>query len=163
MENASKALIIAGAILLSILIIALGMFIYQKAAGAMEGININSQEVQSYNASFVNYEGTQTGAAVRALCDAVRSHNNANQNDVSLQIGITYKPTSGAEVGQGQDTETLNTVIPYSSVTNVRNAIKVGRMYTVTMETAASGKYANIKITDAKSSTGSGNTAPNNT
>ncbi len=30
MENASKALIIAGAILLSILIIGLGMFIYQK-------------------------------------------------------------------------------------------------------------------------------------
>lgn len=58
MENASKALIIAGAILLSILIIGLGMFIYQKAAGAMEGININSQEVQSYNSAFINYEGT---------------------------------------------------------------------------------------------------------
>lgn len=90
MENASKALIIAGAILLSILIIGLGMFIYQKAAGAMEGININSQEVQSYNSPFINYEGIQTGSAVRALCDAVRSHNTANQNDVSLQIGIKY-------------------------------------------------------------------------
>ena len=32
MENASKALIIAGAILLSILIIGLGMAIYQQAA-----------------------------------------------------------------------------------------------------------------------------------
>lgn len=30
MENASKALIIAGAIILSILIIGLGMFIFQK-------------------------------------------------------------------------------------------------------------------------------------
>lgn len=156
MENASKALIIAGAILLSILIIALGMFIYQKAAGAMEGININSQEVQSYNASFVNYEGTQTGAAVRALCDAVRSHNNANQNDVSLQIGIQY-----GTKGTKQDVDTLANTIPYASVTDVRNAIKVGRMYTVTMETAASGKYANIVITDAKSSTGSGNAATN--
>ena len=32
MENASKALIIAGAILLSILIIGLGMFIYQQSS-----------------------------------------------------------------------------------------------------------------------------------
>ena len=32
MENASKALIIAGAILISILIISLGVIIYQQAA-----------------------------------------------------------------------------------------------------------------------------------
>ena len=35
MENASKALIIAGAILLSILIIGLGMYIYNMAADAI--------------------------------------------------------------------------------------------------------------------------------
>ena len=34
MENASKALIIAGAILLAILIIALGVFIFNKAKSA---------------------------------------------------------------------------------------------------------------------------------
>lgn len=147
MENASKALIIAGAILLSILIIGLGMFIYQKAAGAMEGININSQEVQSYNSAFINYEGTQTGSAVRALCDAVRSHNNANQNDTSLQVGITYDGK-----GTAQDTEKLGTTIEYAKVTEVRNAIKVGKMYTVTLKPAKSGKIATIEIVDADSS-----------
>lgn len=157
MENASKALIIAGAILLSILIIALGMFIYQKAAGAMEGISINSQEVQSYNAAFINYEGTQTGSAVRALCDAVRSHNNANQNDVSLQIGIVY-----GTKGKNQDVKKLNQTISYTDVTNVRNDIKVGRMYTVTMQTADSGKYANIVITDANSSSSGGSSSSTN-
>ena len=157
MENASKALIIAGAILLSILIIALGMFIYQKAAGAMEGISINSQEVQSYNAPFINYEGTQTGSAVRALCDAVRSHNNANQNDVSLQIGIVY-----GTKGKNQDVKKLNQTISYTDVTNVRNDIKVGRMYTVTMQTADSGKYANIVITDANSSSSGGSSSSTN-
>ena len=140
MENASKALIIAGAILLSILIIGLGMFIYQKAAGAMEGININSQEVQSYNSAFINYEGTQTGSAVRALCDAVRSHNNANQNDTSLQIGIKFG-------------DKLDQTIDYTSVTSVRNAIKVGKMYSVTLTPAKSGKIATIVITDANSNT----------
>ena len=144
MENASKALIIAGAILLSILIIGLGMFIYQKAAGAMEGININSQEVQSYNSPFVNYEGTQTGSAVRALCDAVRSHNIANQNDVSLQIGMLY-----GDIGKEQKVDSLDAEIDYTSITNVRNAIKVGRMYNVTLTPAKSGKIATIVIEDS--------------
>lgn len=144
MENASKALIIAGAILLSILIIGLGMFIYQKAAGAMEGININSQEVQSYNSPFVNYEGTQTGSAVRALCDAVRSHNTANQNDVSLQIGMLY-----GDIGKEQKVDSLDAEIDYTSITNVRNAIKVGRMYNVTLTPAKSGKIATIVIEDS--------------
>ena len=148
MENASKALIIAGAILLSILIIGLGMFIYQKAAGAMEGININSQEVQSYNSAFINYEGTQTGSAVRALCDAVRSHNNANQNDTSLQVGIKF-----GDIGKAQDVDKLDQTIDYTSVTSVRNAIKVGKMYSVTLTPAKSGKIATIVIIDASSNT----------
>ncbi len=144
MENASKALIIAGAILLSILIIGLGMFIYQKAAGALEGININQQEVQSYNSPFINYEGTQTGSAVRALCDAIRSHNTANQNDVSLQIGMTYD-----KYGLEQDVDKLDKEIPYTKITEVRNAIKVGRMYNVTLTPAKSGKIATIVVVDA--------------
>lgn len=148
MENASKALIIAGAILLSILIIGLGMFIYQKAAGALEGININSQEVQSYNSPFINYEGTQTGSAVRSLCEAVRSHNTANQNDVSLQIGMTYKPTTGKEVGKKQEVDDLTEEISYTDITDVRNAIKVGRMYQVTLKPAKSGKIATIEVVD---------------
>lgn len=144
MENASKALIIAGAILLSILIIGLGMFIYQKAAGALEGININQQEVQSYNSPFINYEGTQTGSAVRALCDAIRSHNTASQNDVSLQIGMTYD-----KYGQEQDVDKLDKEITYTEITEVRNAIKVGRMYNVTLTPAKSGKIATIVVEDA--------------
>ena len=43
MENASKALIIAGAILISILIIGLGVFIYQQAQSTVSKANkINS-------------------------------------------------------------------------------------------------------------------------
>ena len=59
MENASKALIIAGAILLSILIIGLGMFIYQQAAGAMNDTGLSDQEIQAFNQKFLQYEGTK--------------------------------------------------------------------------------------------------------
>lgn len=88
MENASKALIIAGAILLSILIIGLGMFIYQQASGAMAGANLDPQKANAYNQEFLNYEGTQTGSNTKALYKLIENHNRTYTDDVSQQIQI---------------------------------------------------------------------------
>ena len=146
MENASKALIIAGAILLSIFIIGLVMFIYQQAAGAMEGVNMNSQEVQAYNSQFLNYEGQRNGASVRALCDLVRNHNNSNANDTSLQIGIVY-----GQKGVEKTEDNIDDEVTYAQVTEVKNDIKSGKTYNVALSAAKSGKIINITITDVKS------------
>lgn len=91
MENASKALIIAGAILLSILIIGLGMYIYQQASGAVSGANLDPTKVQAYNSEFLQYEGTQSGANTRALVSAIINHNRVNTDDVSQQIDCTLE------------------------------------------------------------------------
>ncbi len=70
MENASKALIIAGAILLSILIIGIGMFIYNQA---QEQINssagqMSQEEVRVFNAQFQSYAGNRiSGSQVKQL------------------------------------------------------------------------------------------------
>ena len=47
MENASKALIIAGAILLAILIITLGIVIYQQASGVINNSSMSQVEVNT--------------------------------------------------------------------------------------------------------------------
>lgn len=88
MENASKALIIAGAILLSILIIGLGMYIYQQASGAMSNANLDPQKVQAYNQEFLNYQGTQTGSNTKALYNLIQNHNRLYTDDASQQISI---------------------------------------------------------------------------
>lgn len=76
MENASKALIIAGAILISILIIGLGVFIYQQAQSTVSKANLNSQEAQAQNQQFENYFGDKVSAQeVKQLCTTVRSNN----------------------------------------------------------------------------------------
>ena len=46
MENASKALIIAGAILLAILIIGLGIFIYRQAANTVSDTGMDQLAIQ---------------------------------------------------------------------------------------------------------------------
>ena len=118
MENASKALIIAGAILLSILIIGLGMAIYQQAAGAMNGANMDPTKIQAYNSEFLNYEGTQSGTQVRALLDTVRSHNLAHTDDPSLNVTVM---TSTAPTA----------VVTATDVNNVKKTINAGKTYTV--------------------------------
>ena len=49
MENASKALIIAGAILLSILLISLGILVYNNAKGTVSDSNLDYEEAQKFN------------------------------------------------------------------------------------------------------------------
>ena len=120
MENASKALIIAGAILLSILIIGLGMAIYQQAAGAMNGANMDPTKIQAYNSEFL----TQSGTQVRALLDTVRSHNLAHTDDPSLNVTVMTSTAAGV-------TAAPTAVVTATDVNNVKKTINAGKTYTV--------------------------------
>ena len=125
MENASKALIIAGAILLSILIIGLGMYIYQQAAGAMSGANLDPQKIDAYNSPFEQYANTQSGTNVKALLSKIRSHNNANVDDPSTQIAVIE--------GDASTTVTASeTAVEPSTITEALSKVKAGKTYTVT-------------------------------
>lgn len=141
MENASKALIIAGAILLSILIIGLGMFIYTQAAEAMQGAGLTSEQVTAYNSKFLSYEGTRSGASVRSLCDVVRNHNNVNTDDSSQQIALVYD-----SIGTIKEKNEIDAVVPEEDITNIKKAIKSGSTYTVSFKYATSGKITSVVI-----------------
>lgn len=89
MENASKALIIAGAILLSILIISLGILIFNQASGVINNNAMTEVEVNSFNQKFEQYFGTKVrGANVNALIQAVNTNNLANSGDDSKIVTI---------------------------------------------------------------------------
>ena len=55
MENASKALIIAGAILISILLISLGILIYNQAQSAVQDGGMDEMQLASFNGKFLQY------------------------------------------------------------------------------------------------------------
>lgn len=136
MENASKALIIAGAILLSILIIGLGMFIYQQAAGAMEGVNFDSEKAAAYNTEFKQYEGTINGANARALYEKIASHNRVKVDDYSLQITLTI----------GNTELTGGIFEPTANATMDTNTLKAGQTYHVTFDYNKSGYITKCNI-----------------
>ena len=76
MENASKALIIAGAILLlSILIIGLGMGVYNNSTSSTKNANLDSTEISAHNSQFLAYEGKIKGDRVRSLINLIKQNN----------------------------------------------------------------------------------------
>lgn len=78
MENASKALIIAGAILLSILIISLGIMVYNNAKNTVGSANLNKQEIQGFNSQWESYVGQiKTASEVVSLAQAIIANNAA--------------------------------------------------------------------------------------
>ena len=80
MENASKALIIAGAILLAILLISLGIYIFSQAQNVVNDSGFSKAEIQTFNNQFLKYEGVQTGASVKSLIQEVNTSNTTDAN-----------------------------------------------------------------------------------
>ena len=97
MENASKALIIAGAILLSILIISLGIIVYNNAKNTVGSASLDKQEIQTFNSDFEKYVGdNKTASEVRTMISEVIA-SNASENNGGKARTITINgvaPTS---------------------------------------------------------------------
>ena len=92
MENASKALIIAGAILLAILLISLGIIVFSGARTTIiDNSDMSQQEITTFNNKFTPYEGERVrGSQVNALAQAVLSNNQSAKNNGETETkGIT--------------------------------------------------------------------------
>ena len=89
MENASKALLIAAAVLIVILIIAFGMRIFNSTgdtSGQAEDL-ASSQQMQTFNAQFTGYLGSnRAGTIIRNLKVVV---NNSNARNTQHQVTLT--------------------------------------------------------------------------
>ncbi len=94
MENASKALIIAGAILLSILLISLGIYIFTGAQDTVKNSGLESQEASTFNAAILKYEGNKKSAAdVRSVKNEVIAAN----KKLNAEGGTPIKINGAAE------------------------------------------------------------------
>ena len=69
MENASKALLIAGAILICIVLISIGMLVLNSTTDVTEQVGdiTASQAAQAFNNQYMNYDGMQKGSSVKRL------------------------------------------------------------------------------------------------
>ncbi len=134
MENASKALIIAGAILISILLISIGIILINSGRDITETgtQGMNSQKIQTFNAQFTAYEGTKKGSEIRGIFNTREA---SNATDEAHQV-----------------------VFGTDSITKAANLVAT-KNYTVKLtyhdstcgdsETSENGYICTIKITEA--------------
>ena len=101
MENASKALIIAGAILLSILLISLGIMVYTNSKGTVEGSNLSKQEKEAFNSEWLSYEGTKTAVEVKTMIQAVNASNSTEEKNGKKKYIVVTKSSSAPSSNSG--------------------------------------------------------------
>lgn len=99
MENASKALIIAGAILLSILLISMGIIVYRNASSTINSADMSETETQTFNVKFTPYLGTNiTANQVYTLCESVQTSNQSEKTNGTkryIKVTITADQNKG--------------------------------------------------------------------
>ena len=97
MENASKALLIAGAILIAILLIAIGMKVFNSASGVVNsaGTSMSSQEKTMFNRQWEMYNGKQSGSTIKQMLNDVTANNSDSENE---KISVEYENTSEGNI-----------------------------------------------------------------
>ena len=115
MENASKALIIAGAILLAILLISLGIFIFTGAQDVTKNSGLDAQEVSVFNSAILKYEGKNKSASdVRAVKNEAIAANKKLINEGKAGINnanLIYIQNTGASAGNKVLASEFNTSV----------------------------------------------------
>lgn len=89
MENATKALLIAGSVLIAIVLIAVGIKILGSTSGVTEQVGqvSNSLEASIFNSQYTQYEGIQKGSEVKALYRLVNQNNNTSKRKIKMWAG----------------------------------------------------------------------------
>lgn len=153
MENASQALIIAGAILLAILIIAIGMYIYNAANTTIQDsmTGMNASQIEAFNSNYENYKGKQSGAQVSALAGRLI----ANAKTYEAEPGKIPNVVCNQIAVSGANAPTVNAVADNTSgnqasyineVSKLKNFIESKHTYTITMDYNGEGVISSINI-----------------
>ena len=130
MENASKALIIAGAILISILLISVGILVMNSTGNMQDQVSSSgdSMAIETFNSQFLSYEtDTNSAAQIRTLISKVNASNASN--DASTTADEKYVEVAW---GQGLSASTL----------------KSTKRYTVTVGYATTGYINKLTISE---------------
>ena len=144
MENASKALIIVGAVLIAILLIGFGVMIMNNSTSQVSPDALNSQAAQTHNAQFNNYTGkTNSAAQIKQLMNIITSNNVTGKTaDTPQKVYVYYIPQKTTSTGGKAATEEFYDPAKLSSV--VRN----GYTYTVEINNSNAVDVTNEGIQD---------------
>lgn len=87
MENASKALLMAAVILISVIILSLGVYLFVYFSDYAKGVNddIKTTQIEQFNSQFLSYQGKDlTIYDVITLANLAKDYNQENGYEVNV-------------------------------------------------------------------------------
>ena len=141
MENASKALLIAGAILIAIVLISLGVIILQQGQEVSKNANMSEAQIAAFNAKFTQFEGRNVrGSVVKQLYRTVLQNNIAEKDatkKVSIALGtgasapsaVTAMATNATQLPAaiGDSGQVYNVACTYSTTTGLITTVTISK------------------------------------
>ena len=108
MENATKALLIAAAVLVAIIIISITLVIVNQGQEAASGADLSELEAAQFNSAFLSYEKSNLSTSqVNALLNTVFQHNKqelASGDNRYVSITVKNGSTTLASFTNGSGT-----------------------------------------------------------
>lgn len=150
MENASKALLIAGAVLIVIVLISVGVLIVNQASGVTDQASdiTTSQAVETFNNQFQNYAGIQKGSSVKTLLSAIATSNATNNNTSGHMIKVTFTNNTAAGA-----TPAASTVTDKDTITKLVSGVVNSARYQVDLDSRDDDGYINAITITRKATT----------
>lgn len=126
MENASKALIMAGSILIAVLIISLGVIIFRNMSRSVDrDSSLRKQQISEFNSKITPYVGNNiSGSNVNNLRQHVISIDNdvkVNKKAGAINMYLDNNGSKTLLVGYNQETD----------IVTIGNKVETGIFYTV--------------------------------
>lgn len=109
MENASKALIIAGGVLIVILVLTLFAYINTKMGSGTHNLysRLEDHDITEFNQKFLNYDGNKN-LKIQDVVTLINTANNANKNNnIGAQVSVLVNNASYLD----KSTEKLNELL----------------------------------------------------
>ena len=116
MENASKALLIGGGVLIAILILSIGVYLFVTYGqiGETYEQNLTSGEIKKFNSNFIKFEGRDNIKAqeIVTLYKFIKSYNEKNDLTTSITV-LTVENASGSKIPNSSNSLTETDLVEF--------------------------------------------------
>ena len=154
MENASKALIVAGSVLLAILIIGLGIYIVNVSSVDMESTK-NQVSNDAFNNKYLIYEGVQRGKKIKEVLTMIAIDNEelvSRRNFKVVAIGVRSNSkdlldkSTSASMTSALDGSRDYGVIQPPNIRSISGWLKLNKKYKISFGFSKYGRINEIHI-----------------
>lgn len=148
MENATKGLLIAAAVLVALLVIGIGLIVLDQGDAILDegSQQVDQMAVSTFNSAFESYENKQAGSKVISLLTKINTNNLKAKNDETIaERGISVV----TDVATGLDF-TVSDEYVSSQITAIKQSINSGKTYYVAFDYAVTGFINKVAISTTK-------------